>query len=60
VRPDTGCFESVLGGCGAGIRTPISGKVSLVVDRRFELSEAAGAVRYLGHGHAREKIVVTV
>jgi hypothetical protein len=32
----------------------------LVVDRRFELSEAAGAVRYLGHGHAREKIVVTV
>ena len=35
-------------------------KVRLVVDRRFELSQAAEAVRYLGHVHARKKIVVTV
>jgi NADPH:quinone reductase-like Zn-dependent oxidoreductase len=37
-----------------------SGKVRPVVDRRYELADAADAFRYLGEGHARGKIVVTV
>jgi NADPH:quinone reductase-like Zn-dependent oxidoreductase len=35
-------------------------KVKPVVDRRYELSEAPEAVRYLGEGHARGKIVITI
>jgi NADPH:quinone reductase-like Zn-dependent oxidoreductase len=35
-----------------------SGKVKPVIDRRFELSELPDALRYLGEGHARGKIVV--
>ena len=31
-----------------------------IVDRRYELSETADAFRYLGEGHARGKVVVTV
>jgi NADPH:quinone reductase-like Zn-dependent oxidoreductase len=37
-----------------------SGKVKAVVERTFPLSEAADALAYLGEGHARGKIVVTV
>ena len=37
-----------------------TGKVKPVVDRRYELSETADAFRYLGEGHARGKVVVTV
>jgi NADPH:quinone reductase-like Zn-dependent oxidoreductase len=37
-----------------------SGKVRPVVDRRYELADTADAFRYLGEGHARGKIVVTV
>jgi NADPH:quinone reductase-like Zn-dependent oxidoreductase len=37
-----------------------SGKVVPVIDRRYPLEEAAEAVRYLGTGHARAKIIVTV
>jgi len=37
-----------------------AGKVTPVVDRRYALSETADAFRYLGEGHARGKIVVTV
>jgi NADPH:quinone reductase-like Zn-dependent oxidoreductase len=37
-----------------------AGKVTPVVDRRYELSETADAFRYLGEGHARGKIVITV
>jgi NADPH:quinone reductase-like Zn-dependent oxidoreductase len=37
-----------------------AGKVTPVVDRRYELSETADAFRYLGDGHARGKIVVTL
>ena len=37
-----------------------AGKVRAVVDRRYELSEAPEALRYLGEGHARAKIVITV
>jgi len=36
------------------------GKVIPVIDRRYPLSEAAEALRYLGEGHARGKIVITM
>ncbi len=36
------------------------GKVKPIIDKRYPLSEAAEAVRYLEEGHARGKIVVTV
>jgi NADPH:quinone reductase-like Zn-dependent oxidoreductase len=37
-----------------------AGKVTPIVDRRYELSEIAEALAYLGEGHARGKVVVTV
>ena len=37
-----------------------AGKVKSVIDRRYPLSEAAEALRYLGEGHAKGKIVVTM
>ena len=37
-----------------------AGKVSPVIDRRYPLSETAEALRYLGEGHARGKVVITV
>jgi NADPH:quinone reductase-like Zn-dependent oxidoreductase len=38
-----------------------SGKVTPVIDRRYEgLGQAAEALRYLGEGHARGKVVVAV
>jgi NADPH:quinone reductase-like Zn-dependent oxidoreductase len=37
-----------------------AGKVTPVVDRTFDLAEAADAVRYLAEGHPSGKIVVTV
>lgn len=37
-----------------------SGKVRPVIDRRYRLSEAAEAVRYVEEGHARGKVVITL
>jgi NADPH:quinone reductase-like Zn-dependent oxidoreductase len=37
-----------------------AGKVKPVVDRSFELSEIADAFAYMGEGHPRGKIVVTI
>jgi NADPH:quinone reductase-like Zn-dependent oxidoreductase len=37
-----------------------SGKVTPVIDRRYKLSEAPTALRYLEAGHARGKVVLTV
>jgi NADPH:quinone reductase-like Zn-dependent oxidoreductase len=37
-----------------------AGKVKPVVERRYELSKAGEALRYLGEGHARGKIVITI
>jgi len=37
-----------------------TGEVKPVVDRRYELAETADAFRYLGEGHARGKVIVTV
>lgn len=36
-----------------------SGKIVSVIDRRYPLSEAAEAIRYLEEGHARGKVVIT-
>jgi len=36
-----------------------SGKVKPVIDRRYPLQEAAAALRYLGEGHAKGKVVIT-
>src|SRR5712691_9836569 len=37
-----------------------SGKVTPVIDRGYKLSEVPDALRYLGEGHARGKVVITV
>ena len=37
-----------------------AGKLTPVVDRQYELSQAADAFRYLGEGHCRSKVVVNV
>jgi zinc-binding alcohol dehydrogenase family protein len=37
-----------------------AGKITTVIDRRFALSEVPEALRYLGEGHAKGKVVVTV
>jgi NADPH:quinone reductase-like Zn-dependent oxidoreductase len=37
-----------------------AGKVRSVIDRRYELSHAPDALRYLGERHARGKVVLTV
>ena len=37
-----------------------AGKVKPVIDRRYPLSEVSEALRYLGEGHARGKVVITV
>jgi NADPH:quinone reductase-like Zn-dependent oxidoreductase len=37
-----------------------TGSVRPVVERRYELSDVADALRYMGEGHAKGKIVITV
>jgi NADPH:quinone reductase-like Zn-dependent oxidoreductase len=37
-----------------------TGKVRPVIERRFPLSEVPAAVRYVEHGHARGKVVITI
>jgi NADPH:quinone reductase-like Zn-dependent oxidoreductase len=37
-----------------------SGKVAPVIDKRYPLSEVPEALRYLGEGHAKGKLVITV
>jgi NADPH:quinone reductase-like Zn-dependent oxidoreductase len=37
-----------------------AGKVRPVIDRRYPLAEVADALTYMGEGHARGKIVVTI
>ena len=37
-----------------------TGQVTPVVERRYELSEIADALRYIGQGHAQGKIVVSL
>jgi len=37
-----------------------AGKVTPIIDRTFPLREVPEAIRYLGEGHPRAKIVITV
>jgi NADPH:quinone reductase-like Zn-dependent oxidoreductase len=37
-----------------------AGKIATVIDRRYRLSEVPDALRYLGEGHAKGKVVVIV
>ncbi|MET0773586.1 MAG: zinc-binding dehydrogenase, partial [Candidatus Limnocylindrales bacterium] len=37
-----------------------AGQVTPVIDRTYTLAEAADAVRYVGEGHARGKVLITV
>ncbi|MDH3464011.1 MAG: NAD(P)-dependent alcohol dehydrogenase [Acidimicrobiia bacterium] len=37
-----------------------AGKVTPVIDRQYPLGEAADALAYMGEGHARGKVVVTI
>jgi NADPH:quinone reductase-like Zn-dependent oxidoreductase len=37
-----------------------AGKIKPVIDRRYPLHEAPEALRYLGNGHARGKVIITV
>jgi len=37
-----------------------AGKITTVIDRRYRLSEVPEALRYLGEGHAKGKVVVIV
>jgi NADPH:quinone reductase-like Zn-dependent oxidoreductase len=37
-----------------------TGKLTPVIDRRYELSNVVEAFEYMGEGHCRSKIVVTV
>jgi NADPH:quinone reductase-like Zn-dependent oxidoreductase len=37
-----------------------AGKIVPVIDKRYSLNEAAEALRYLGEGHARGKVVITM
>jgi NADPH:quinone reductase-like Zn-dependent oxidoreductase len=36
------------------------GKITPAVDRTYSLAEVADAMRYVGTGHARAKVVITV
>jgi NADPH:quinone reductase-like Zn-dependent oxidoreductase len=37
-----------------------AGKIATVIDRRYRLSEVPEALRYLGEGHAKGKLVAIV
>jgi NADPH:quinone reductase-like Zn-dependent oxidoreductase len=37
-----------------------AGKIKPVIDKRYPLNETAQALRYLGEGHARGKVVLNV
>jgi NADPH:quinone reductase-like Zn-dependent oxidoreductase len=37
-----------------------AGKTTTIIDRRFSLPEIPEALRYLGQGHAKGKVVVIV
>jgi len=37
-----------------------AGKITPVIDRQYNLSEAAAAMAHLGAGHARGKVIITV
>jgi NADPH:quinone reductase-like Zn-dependent oxidoreductase len=38
----------------------VTGKIVPVIDRRYPLSEVPEALRYVGEGHAKGKVVITM
>jgi len=38
----------------------VAGKIVPVIDRRYPLRDVPEALRYVGEGHARGKVVITV
>jgi len=63
----TGSKKMGAGGAGPNIKDLAfikelleAGKVVPVIDRRYQLSEVADAIRYLEEGHAKGKVVITV
>ena len=53
-RSSTGRTWTSCGSCSS------PGKVKPVVERRYELSEVADALRYMGEGHAQGKLVIAI
>jgi NADPH:quinone reductase-like Zn-dependent oxidoreductase len=53
VQPNRKDMEHVAGLC-------ISGELKIAIDKRFTLEETPQALRYLGEGHAKGKIVINV
>ena len=49
-KEDLGVMQELLDG----------GKVKSVIDKTYELSQVDDALRYLGEGHARGKVVITM
>ena len=45
---------------GENKNEPEAGKIVPVIDRCYPLSEAPDALRYLGEGHAKGKVIITV
>jgi NADPH:quinone reductase-like Zn-dependent oxidoreductase len=37
-----------------------AGKITTVIDRRYQLSQVPEALRYLGEGHAKGKVIIAV
>ena len=37
-----------------------AGRIRPVLDRQYPLAEAAEAIRYVGEGHARGKVIVEI
>ena len=37
-----------------------AGRVTPVIDRQYQLTEVPAALHYLGGGHARAKVVITI
>ena len=37
-----------------------AGKIATVIDRRYTLGEVPEALRYLGEGNAKGKVIITV
>ena len=58
MEPD-GILVVVGGPSGRWIAPAGRGTITPVIDRRFALSETAEAVRRLGAGHLRGKVIIT-
>ena len=62
-RPAAGVLHRQREQAGPGSCSPAlvrEGKLKTVIDRRYPLEEAGAALDYLGSGHARGKVIVTV